>query len=165
MSMDTTVNVANQQLQGGADWEIGGKLNFDTVNGSPQLGINDVILPMSVVFTIAAGSANQVTVSLQLVDGTGTAIAFPTCFEWWLCDLATGVGLTATTASGTVATLTNGTDFQNMVAKKAFYSQTTGAGVYKLAITDTGKTGFFVAVQLPLGNVVVSRQLLTADYG
>jgi hypothetical protein len=119
-----------------------------------------------VQFTIPAGSSNTAAVSCQLVDGGGNAVAAPFMIEVFLSDSATGVGLTATTASGAVGCTTPGTlgtDFGTLTAKKALLSQTNGSGVYSLSIVDTANTGFYVGVAVG-SKVYVSPQLTIAAY-
>ena len=162
MAIDPTVDILNQQLRDGNDWEIGGKLNIDTAAGG-TLTFDDSKVPLKATLTPSASAANQCTVSLQLADGSGNS-ATPEIFDIWLSDNASGAGLTATTASGTVAAGASGTDFLTMVAKKALRSQTTAAGLYTLVINDTAKTAFVVCVQLPFGKVV-TLTLAAGNYG
>jgi hypothetical protein len=118
-------------------------------------------------FTISAGAANVTEIAIALLDGAGDARASAIPMTVWLSDAATGAGLTATSASGTVqAKSASGTDFGVLTAKKALVAQPLATGIYTLEITDTAKTGFYVCIQNPFtGAVSVSRQLVTADYG
>lgn len=128
-----------------------------------RLKLNGVKIPTTATFSIAAGASNVTAVTVTFKTAQGTAInnAFP--FEVWLSDAATGAGETGTSASGTPA-LTTGTQYRILSAKKAWSGACNTSGVAVLTITDTAKTGFYVAVLLPTG-VVVSRQLVSADYG
>ena len=126
----------------------------------------NVLLNTQVSFAFAAGAANVAEVAISLLDGHGDAVALSQPILVWLSDAATGAGLTATSASGTVqAKSASGTDFAALTAKKALLVQPLATGVYTLEITDTAKTGFYVAVQLPDGRVSVSRAMTSADYG
>ena len=118
-------------------------------------------------FTIAAGGANVCEIAIALLDGNGDAVAAPQPVTVWLSDAATGIGLTATSASGTVTAKTGGgADFGALTAKKALVAQPLATGIFTLEITDTVKTGFYVAIQNPYsGQVSVSRQLVTGDFG
>lgn len=131
--------------------------------------VNDTNLTTGNSFTITAGAANKTEIAVQFTDGQSTAanVSGPINFDIWLSDDAAGTGLTGTTASGTVqAKAASGTDFTAFVAKKALKVQTLATGAYTLEITDTAKTGFYIAVQNPYTGVTsVSRQLVTADYG
>lgn len=122
--------------------------------------------PVSYTFAAAAGAANITEVTITAQDADGNTVAAPLAFTVWLSDAATGVGLTATAASGTVqAKSASGADFGALTAKKALVVQTLATGVYILEITDTAKTGFFVAAQAPNGAASISAQLVTGDYG
>ncbi len=94
-------------------------------------------------------------------------MAKPVVFKVWLSDDSAGVGLTATSASGTVQAKSGGGEvFGTLTAKKALEVQTKADGTFILEITDTAKTGFFVAANLPVAGLPkVSRQLVTGDYG
>jgi hypothetical protein len=91
----------------------------------------------------------------------------PVLFLLHLSDDATGLGLTATDASGTVtAKAASGTDFGVLTAKKALLAQTKADGSFILEITDTAKTSFYV-IATPLVGCAPSGSaaLITADYG
>jgi hypothetical protein len=127
--------------------------------------LNGVVLPGKVTFAIAPGSANVCNVTITVCDNGGHAITgTPFHFDVQLSDAATGIGQTATTASGTVTT-TTGVVTTTYAAKKALYVETDTNGVVVLAITDTAKTGFYVAAIGATPYPFVSRQLLTADFG
>lgn len=131
------------------------------VSGGTNIG------PANITFAIAAGAAasNICNVTLQVVDSNGNNVAGVFDMDVILSDAATGAGLTATTASGTVVG-TTGADLGDLTAKKAKRVQTDATGKYVLQITDTGKTHFYVAAVVPgRGNTVVSAQLQTANYG
>lgn len=121
--------------------------------------------PFSVTMTPAAGTTNQTLVTCQLVDHEGTSVAAVMNFDLWLSDAATGAGLTATTASGTVAAGASGADVATLTSKKALRVQSNASGVYILAITDSAKTAFKVCAQMPDGAVIVGATLATANYG
>lgn len=124
------------------------------------------IIPASATLTPAAGASNVCLVTIQLKDAGGTNLATSRNIDVWLSDAATGIGLTATTASGAVAAGASGTDMFTYTSKKHLKVQTTAAGVYILSITDTAKTGFYVCCQLSgAGNNQVSAQLVTGNYG
>ncbi|HEY2250913.1 MAG TPA: hypothetical protein VGH74_07615 [Planctomycetaceae bacterium] len=163
MAIDPTLDVVNQQLQGGADWEVGGKLNLDTVAGG-NLQVDDKPVPLKATFSPAAGAANVCLVTLQLGDGNGN-MAFPAIVDIYLSDAAAGGALTATTASGAVAAGASGTDLDAMVAKKALRVLTDATGKYILSITDSAKTLFVPCVMLPCGRHVAGTALVVGNYG
>jgi len=131
-----------------------------------EVNLNDD-LPASFSFTPAAGAANISLVTIQATDAAGAAMARACIFLCYLCDAATGIGLTGTTASGAVtASSGNGTDFGAITAKKAFIAQTKADGTFILSITDTAKTAFYVcAVPLHGGAPSVSAALTVGNYG
>jgi hypothetical protein len=116
-------------------------------------------------FSAAPSTSNICLVTCTLVDYEGFTVASAEEMEIWLSDAATGLGITATTASGAVAANT-GTDLAVLVTKKMIRSQLTANGVYILSITDTSKTGFFVAVKLAKHpKARVSAALVSGNYG
>lgn len=132
---------------------------------SVTYGVQD---PASFTFTFTAGAANVAEVKIQAVDSNETSLSGVYTALVYLSDAATGLGLTATAASGTVqAKSASGADIGALTAKKAIYVQTLAGGSYTLEITDTAKTAFYVAVQ-GISNdspLVVSRVMATGDYG
>lgn len=123
--------------------------------------------PASVTFAAAAGGANVCEVTITMKDAAAATLTGIRNFEVWLSDAATGAGITGTAASGTVtAKAASGTVLTALTAKKHIIAQTVAAGTFILEITDTAKTGFYVAVSNPLtGAATVSAQLVTGDYG
>lgn len=138
------------------------------VSGLRSVGVlgSQFVLGDRIVFTIAKGGSNICLVSVQVNDGSGNPVTGIQNLDLWLSDASTGLGITATTASGAVAAGASGTDLADITAKKAKWVQTTAAGLYILSITDTGLTHFYIAALAPgTGQTVVSRQLVSADYG
>jgi hypothetical protein len=163
MSADANVQAKNYQGPGGDNWHVAGTLTIEP--GGQILDANGV-RANGFTFTPAAGSANVSLVTLQVTDGNGNSVAGVFNFDIWLSDAATGAGLTATTASGAVGAGASGADFGDYTAKKAKRVQTDATGKYILSITDTAKTGFYVAAQTPGSRrAAVSAQLITANYG
>jgi len=128
---------------------------------------NDRNVPANVSFAAAAAGTNVSEVTISVLDGVGDGVAEPQLMRVWLSDDADGVGQTSTTASGTVTAKTaSGVVWSTETAKKALTVQTLATGVFVLEITDSAKTGFYVCAQNPAtGEVHVSDQLVTADYG
>lgn len=124
-------------------------------------------IPFNVGITNGVGaSANIANVTMQVQDCYGNAIAGVFEFDLYLSDAATGVGLTATTASGGIAAATSGgTVLGALTTSKAVRVTTNAAGQFVLAITDTAKTAFFpVAGLIPGLPVQIGAQLTTASY-
>jgi len=132
-----------------------------------RLSVGNKEIPSDIAFAIAAGGANVSEITIAVTDIGGNTIAGVHSLIVILSDAATGVGLTGTTASGTVqAKSGGGTDLAPLNVKKAFAVQTLADGTYILEITDTAKTGFYVAAAIPShGLLEVSRALVSGDYG
>lgn len=118
-------------------------------------------------FAATAGAENVCEVAITLKDAAGATVDGPRPFMVWLSDAATGVGLTSTSASGTVqAKSASGADFATFTAKKALLVQPLATGIYTLEITDTAKTAFYVCAATLDGRAYsVSTVLATEDYG
>lgn len=145
--------------------ENGGRPAFGTRKNTPYY--RDANVAMDFTFSPAAGAANVCNVTITMLDRgiAPAAITTGQPFNLWLSDAATGIGLTAVTASGTV-TPTTGTVFGTGTAKKMLQVQPDATGVVVLAITDTAKTGFYVCAQCPFtGQTIVSTVLTAANYG
>lgn len=138
-----------------------------TADDDNAMFLEGVLLPQRISYSIAAGASNVCEVTIAALDGHGNAMSVPLMLEAWLSDDADGIGLTATSASGTVqAKSGEGADIGTYTAKKALKVQTKADGTYTLEITDSAKTGFYVGATLPFSGLpVVSRQLVTGDYG
>lgn len=131
-----------------------------------ELNLTDS-MPANITFAAAAGGANVCEVTCTVKDAAGATIAGVFNFDIWLSDVSSGAGLTGTTASGTVtAKAASGAVIGTYTAKKALRVQTLATGIFILEITDTAKTGFYVAAQVPsTGATVVSAQLTSGNYG
>jgi hypothetical protein len=122
--------------------------------------------PHYVTAVVATDGSNATLVTLTLKNNNGKPVG-PKSFLVYLSDSATGLGLTATTASGTVTDKTAGTTGQilsTFVAKKALMVQNIANGTYELSITDTSKTAFKVCVEID-GIVYVPLTLAAGNYG
>jgi hypothetical protein len=124
-------------------------------------------MPSTVTIAAAAGGANVSEVTYTVKDAAGSTIAGVFTFDVFLSDAATGAGLTATSASGTVTVKSaSGAVIGTDTSKKALRIQTLATGVFILEITDSAKTQFYpCAVMTSTGATVVGTQLETADYG
>lgn len=136
------------------------------MNGANFHDAANVDLPQGATIANAASTSNVSLVTIQLVDGLGNAVVGVFAVDVWLSDAATGVGLTANTASGAVGASTSGTDLGALTAKKALRSLTDATGKYILSITDTGKNLFVPCVSIPFSGKAVPGTALTAgSYG
>lgn len=166
--------MAAASLTGGAGTGIGivskGALVVDTTNGalyqntgtqavpaySTSLTVSNGI-PATVDIALAAGAANVMQITITVQDSNGDAIASVFELDWWISDAATGIGLTADSFSGDVAT-TTGTEFVEHTSKKHYTGLTDVNGVIVATVTDTNTPAdIYVAVRHPLtGEVNVS---------
>jgi predicted RecA/RadA family phage recombinase len=148
---------------------FGWSITATTTNGDTIYVIHEPIpnsaAPDVVTLSPAASTANICLVTIQVKDSAGNNITAPTVIDITLSDAATGVGLTATTASGAVAAGASGTDLGTLTSKKALRSMTDATGKYILSITDTAKTGFYVTATVGGRKTTVSAQLVTGNYG
>jgi hypothetical protein len=112
---------------------------------------------------VAAGAANVTTVTITARNPNGSAVA-GAMFDVFLSDSATGDGLTATAASGTVVNNGAGQDLETVTSKKHLRVQAGSVGTYVLEITDSAKTAFKVFVAID-GRPVRVATLATASYG
>ncbi len=165
LSGNEVLRVSDSKLR--ADFETAQlKINGTAVT-STAAALNAVDnMPVSFTFAAAQGAANITEVTITAKDADSNTVAAPLLCTVWLSDAATGVGLTSTAASGTVAAKSaSGADFGVLTAKKATVVQTLASGIYILEITDTAKTAFYVCAQSANGVVSISTQLATGDYG
>jgi len=122
--------------------------------------------PHNVTAVAATDGSNATLVTLTIRNRIGRP-AGPHMFLLYLSDSATGVGVTATTASGAVTDKTAGTTGQvlsALIAKKALLVQNIADGTYQLSITDSAKTAFKVCVEID-GVVYVPLTLAAGNYG
>lgn len=128
----------------------------------------DQFLRMNYSFVITAGITNNCMVEVTALNGFNVATADATMFQIWLSDSSSGYNLSATSPSSPLA-VSPGSGFiisEIDTGDRALNVQTNSSGVFTLSITDTAKTAFYIAVQnVYTGQVIVSRQLTTADYG
>ena len=143
---------------------------YGVLPNNPSLGPAEVVgrnIPYTLKISAAKGAANVTNVTFQVQDIYGNALSAVWEFTLYLSDAATGIGLTATTASGGIAAAASGgTVIGVLTTAKALRVSTNASGAFVLAITDTAKTGFY-----PVGNfphdtpVTVGAQLVAANYG
>ena len=143
--------------------------DIDTVIMPTAASITKVVAqqPAQVTITNAAGTpaSNICNVTFQVADGDGNNLTSPTLVVVCLSDASTGIGLTATTASGGIAAGSSGTVIGVLTSAKAVLMMTDATGKAILAITDSAKTGFYPVGTVPGFKTTVGGQLITASYG
>ena len=136
------------------------------LNGANLFDAAEVPYPQSVAISNAPAAATVSLVTFQAKDGAGANVANVCALDVWLSDAATGIGLTATTASGAVAAGASGTDLGAITAKKALRVLTDATGKYILSITDAAKTPFVPCATVPaIGKVSAGAALTAGSYG
>lgn len=122
--------------------------------------------PHSVDGVVATDGTNATLVTMTVRNAQGVPAGIKN-FVVWLSDSAAGLGLTATTASGAVGDKTAGTTGQVLcilTTKKSWMVQSIANGTYKLSITDSAKTAFYVWAVID-GEKCLVATLATASYG
>lgn len=166
--------IAKTALADGAGTGIGivskGGLILDTTNGAlyqntgtkaaPAYSTNLNVVngaPSTVDIALAAGAANVMQITMTVQDAAGNTLAGVYEIEWWISDATTGIGLTADSFSGDVAT-TTGTEWEERTSKKHYTGLTDVNGVIVATVTDTNTPAdIYVAARNPLtGAVIVS---------
>lgn len=154
---------------GELDVESGGALKIagTQVTASAAELNKSVAAPAGITFAADPAGADVCEVTCTVRDADGDTLEGVFNFDLWLSDAETGAGLTDTTASGTVtAKEASGAVIGTLTDKKALRVQTLATGVFILEITDSSKTAFYPAAQIPsTGATTVGDQLETADYG
>ncbi len=93
--------------------------------------------------TVGQEGSDTITVTLQLEDQSGNAVALRWLGEIWLGDAAYG-DLTATAPSGGVAVATGQQLGAHLVSNKHLKAISSSGGVIAIDITDTGTPTFYV---------------------
>jgi hypothetical protein len=124
---------------------------------------------MNVGFVISPGASTVCNVEVRLLNYDNKLINTPRVITVLLTD-ANGI-LTSLVPSGAVSGIngayaTSGALIGTLTAKIARMVQTIANGTYTFSITDSAKSANYVAVVCPVSGLpILSRQLVTADYG
>lgn len=114
-----------------------------------------------VAFTVAlaaSGTTDGMDITVTAVDAAGNTIAGVYLFEMWVSEAATGIGLTADTASGDL-TWGTGTEWEEIVSKKHYRVLTATTGIAVATLVDSANpTDQYIAVANPFnaGKLIVS---------
>jgi hypothetical protein len=128
-------NTANNEIKG----------LLDTISGAAA----------SVAFTIGAESGNARTITAQLKDAAGNALAERATVELHVCADSAGAALATTGGSTGIAASTN-TYLSAILAKKVFTVTSSATGLITVTWTDTGDEAVYLVVVLPNGKRSVS---------
>lgn len=138
---------------------------IDVLNVDTTMKYTGTSSPTKATFAAASAGANVCEVTITLTDEAGTTVGTAVPVVVWLSDSYDGGGITSTSASGTVQAKSGSVDLGVLTAKKAIHVLFT-SGTYVLEITDSAKTGFYVAIMVPGSGIVqVSEALVSGDYG
>lgn len=128
--------------------------------------LNGTILPASVSFTFVGGGGGatpKCVVTGQLTDNGGQNwTQGPRVVSLVLSANANGYGLGAASSAGVV--FNEGTLLTTLVASLAFLVQVNANGQFQFTISDTAKTGYYIAVDGVGPLPVVSAQIPSTDY-
>ncbi len=157
---------------GELDIESGGALKLAgtqvTATAAELNKLDDAALDL--FMSAAAAGSNVCEVTIRALDAAGSSyVTEPFTLTVWLSDDSGAIGLTGTSASGTVQAKSGGgySDFGTLTAKKALIVQADTNGTYILEITDSAKTGFYVGATIPGtgATAVIANQLVAGNYG
>jgi hypothetical protein len=137
----------------GQQEEIIEELGVDLINS--LLG-GDV----SATLTVGAAVGDVISVTVQMVDAEGAALAAAYSAWAWLSDTAAAAVTADAPDGGTAAT--TGTILQEHATDVSLDFLTDASGVFVLAITESGVDTWFLNVRLPSGLVVSSAAITFA---
>lgn len=113
-------------------------------------------------FTYGVEAANARSVSLQLTDDRGTAIAVKTMVRVFLSQAAGGAALVTTVPDGGIAIGAAGQILQVNVAGKDLTCITNAAGLLTLTVTESTAKSFFPNAVLATGELINGATLTFA---
>lgn len=112
--------------------------------------------------TVGAEATNVINVAIALKNDRRKAIVGARYVKVYLSDAATGIGLTATTMTGSPAIGTLGTIINTTVTKKMWEILTDANGNFDLNVGDSGTPTFYLVVLFPDGTIQVSSAITFA---
>ena len=144
-ALDVTGTITCSAEVAAADLSMTGVLKLDTVSQA-----------LTMTIALAAGATNHITATYTMKDMAGATVTGVQRIEAYISEGATGIGLTADSASGAL-TASTGTILTAITAKKHAICLTDANGVLVLDLEDTAEPTdqYFVGVR-PFGSLVVS---------
>lgn len=120
------------------------------------LKIDTVSQALTYAIALAGGANNHCRATITAKDAAGATVTGVQRVEVYISESATGIGLTADSASGALTAAT-GTILSVLTAKKHVIALTDANGVLVLDLEDSAEPAdqYFVAVR-PFGSLVVS---------
>lgn len=119
--------------------------------GDPDRLLEWIGLGVVASMTVDAEDADERTVTLQLQDAEGNALAVQRSLWLWLSDTE-AAAVTADAPDGAV-TATTGTILQSHTAKVSMDVLTDASGVFVLSITESAGDSWWVNVRNPDGSI------------
>lgn len=123
-------------------------------------GTGEIFPSGASTFTIdlaASSTTDGIDVTLTAKDGNGNTVAAVTPVELWVSEAATGIGLTADSASGAL-TASVGAIHTALTAKKHILGVTAATGIMTLTLVDSANPAdqYFAVAKPDRRGVVVS---------
>lgn len=138
-------------------WDIAGTMNVTGVlNASGTVNIQG--RADGATITLGTPAANARTVTVQLNDAIGTAVASAQTVKLHVFADAGGLAYATTGGSTGIADAGAGAILA-VVAKKLFSARSNATGLIELTWTDTASEVAFLGVELPSGRTVFSAAL------
>jgi hypothetical protein len=118
-----------------------------------------------VTIALAAGAANVMGVTIQVVNEDGTAVAGVQKLNLWASDLATALGLTASAFSGNLVA-TAGVILNEPTAKKQWNVLTNANGLFTGNLTDAAKPqALYIASENPARAGITVSAISAGKFG
>lgn len=107
-----------------------------------------------ITWTISVGASGAVKITGQVADPNGNAQSGIKILTVYLSDVATGIDITATGPTGTVAVVAKGKLLASIVSKKVFLVQTDVNGAFDLTLPDSGTPTWYPVAVTPWTGVM-----------
>ena len=130
-----------------------------------ELNILDDVANNVTIAYAASATTDGIEATFTVVDAAGVAIDAVHHLDVTITDVATGIGVTGTAASGAL-TMVVGTELEAVVAKKHVRCQTDVNGVLTVLLVDSANTaGEYFCVKHPInGKIIVGAASVGTDY-
>jgi hypothetical protein len=130
-----------------------------------ELNLNDDICASISIAYAASATTDGIEATYTVKDAAGVAIDAVHHLDITITDVATGIGVTSTSASGAL-TIVTGTQLEEVVAKKHLRCQTDVNGVLTVKLVDSANTADeYFCVKNPVnGKIIVGPATVATDY-
>jgi hypothetical protein len=131
--------------------------NFGLAKNSPWYGPNFFDL---VTWTIGAEVSHVINVAMQLQTARGVNLGAPAHFRFFLSDVSTGIGITATALTSAIVIGTNGALLLSDVSEEMCTLVTNATGQVDVNLTQSASPqSYYPCILLPNGNVLVGPKI------